>query len=181
MNLAAVTRTLYRLYGVGLLAMAILTAGWLTEGFAISTVTVGYGWFVLAVVGGIVLIALAASTYLTDQDFFYTAGAESRMTRFEQSVLSRTPLVLYAIGLVLWGVITVGWVLGTPSTPISTGPQTSQFVFETIRSPGTGLSVTTVSIGWGLIALYGFVLTIGLTIRHQDHLQEAFTHRTRRN
>lgn len=135
----------------GYCALAVIVAGftalWALGVITVAIPVVGYAWFAVAAVGTVVAVGM-----LTKQQEAIEADAtEARLTRFEESSLTGTPLNLYIGALAGWAAVSFGWVLGGMSA--------------------AGLSV--VGYGWLAIAAYGVVVGIGLARTHSEDVAVA--------
>lgn len=149
MSLSTIVRQAYRLYGLGVLIWAVWSGVWVLNGLSMDPNVVGTGWLVLAASGAVLGIVMLVLRYSSDFQLFMVQEKRSRIQRFNNHILGSTPLHFYALGLVAWSFVTIGFVVGL-------GP----------------LERTIVGVGWLLIALYGFALATGLAVKHQSDLIE---------
>ncbi|MFB6301215.1 MAG: hypothetical protein ABEH65_13255 [Halobacteriales archaeon] len=150
MALKYVIRQAYRLYGLGIILWAGWSAAWMGFGLDMSATTVGTGWFAIAAFGAVVAIAMGVMRVSSDYNLFKTDPNQTRIQRFNNHVLSSTPLHFYVIALAAWSFLTVEWWV------VNLG-----LVGRTI-----------VAYGWFLIALYGLGLTLSLAVKHDEAIVE---------
>lgn len=143
-------RVAYRVYGLLLLGWAAWSVIWLAFGLKTPPTTIATGWLLLAIYGGTLTLVLVGTRFSSQYTLFQTAENRTRIQRFNNHILSSTPLHLYVIALAAWSFITIEWWI-----------LTLDIIGQTI-----------VAYGWFLLALYGLVLTIGLSVKHKDDIVE---------
>jgi len=150
MSLGNIVRQGYRVYGLAIVVWAVWSSIWWGVGLDVSSSTISYGWFAIAVFGGVLTVLLAGLWLSGEHQLFKTQSNRTRIQRFNSHVLSSRPLHLYMIALLGWSAISIEWWV------VNLG-----IVGQTI-----------VGYGWLLIALYGLALTVGLASKHSDELAE---------
>jgi len=140
----------YRLYGLAVLVWAVWTGLWGGLDLGTPARTIGDGWLLIAAFGVVLTGALAASYVSGDGRLFRTQAKRSQIDRYNDHVLSSTPLHVYMVALLGWSVLSLGWWTGSLS-----------FVGR-----------TAVGYGWLVVALYGLVLAVGLAVKHSSDIAE---------
>lgn len=119
-------------------------------GLSLPPTVVGTGWLLIAAVGAILTVSMAVLWVSDEHHLFKTQSNREQIQQFRNDFLSSTPLYVYAIALVSWSFLTVGWAV-------------------------TNLALvghTTVAYGWFSIAVYGLGLVVGLTTTHRSTVIE---------
>ncbi|MFB6148406.1 MAG: hypothetical protein ABEJ48_01965, partial [Halobacteriales archaeon] len=136
--------------GLGIILWAGWSAVWMGVGLDMAATTIAAGWFVIAAFGAIIAVTMAGMRISSEYDLFKTQPNQGRIQRFNNHVLSSTPLHFYVIAMAAWSFLTVEWWV------INLGI----------------VGRTLVAYGWFLIALYGLGLTISLAVKHDEAVVE---------
>jgi hypothetical protein len=151
MTLANIVRQGYRVYGLALLAWAGWSGLWIITGLNMDPSIVGYGWLTITVFGAILTVSMGVLWYMTDYTLFKKDRHQRRVSRFNNHMLSSTPLHVYVLVMIAWSLLTVEW---------------------WVLNLGL-VERTVVGFGWLLIAVYGLALTLGLSVKHKDDIVET--------